>query len=186
MPNVNTGFDVIYQQNNGQPIVLSVPTTGHQQFKLGAGAVVGTFPNPVALIESGVHFPSRALSAIPFVVTIGGIISVGRGVGFQIDLNQGTGLTPAIASTGLITAPLGAGLYTDNFLLEIEGMWDPTSLNLRGIQYGWSGATQIAQSALVASAPANLAALQFNVAVTVLNTNAANQFTLTEFSGDLT
>jgi len=184
-PHYNTGFDVIYQQNNGQPIVLSFPAQGHQQFKLGAGVAVGTFPNPVSLIESGGHFPGRAASAIPFIVKAGGLITAGRGVQVQIDVNQGTGLTPSIASTGSFTTPLGAGLYQDNWVIEIEGMWDPTSLNLRGIQYGWIGGTQISQAALVGSAPANLAALQFNVAATVVNANASNSFTLTEFSGDL-
>jgi len=65
-------------------------------------------------------------------------------------------------------------------------MWDAVSLNLRGIAYGWAGATAVAQVTLVGSAPATLAALQFNVGVTVNNTNASNAFTLTEFSAELT
>lgn len=186
MSNVNSFADFILSSNNGQPLTLAIPTTGHLQFKQGAGVAVLNIPNPLATIDSALGFPGRAAQAIPITVRAAGTIQLGRGVQSQIDINQGTGLSPAIASTGLQISPLGAGLYLDNWLIEIEGMWDAASLNFRGNVSGWFGATSISSSTLVGSQPATLAALQFNVAVTVLNTNASNQFTLNEFSAELT
>lgn len=184
MSNLNTVADAIVKQNNGQPIVFATTTQIHASVSIGGAAVVITLPNPLATVDTGLPFPNRSAAGLPFIARIAGTLQLGRGVGFQIDLNQGTGLTPAIASTGLITSPLGAGLYLDNFLLEVEGLWDPTSLNLRGIQYGWVGATQIAQSALVLSSPAALANLQFNVGITIVNPNPSNQVTITAFDAE--
>ena len=184
MSDVNTVSDVIFRQNNSQPIVLTLATQGHFQFLLGAGPAVATVPNPMALIDSGVAFPGRSAQALPLLIRAAGLISSNaRGQVVQIDINQGTGLSPAIATTGLQTIPTGAGTYTDNWLMEIEGLWDATSQNLRGIVYGYFGPNNIAQATIVNSAPAALANLQFNVGVTwpgptVLTTT----LTLTELS----
>lgn len=185
MSNTNSFSDVIYQQNNGQPIVLSVPKQGHTQFMLGASPAILTVPNPMALIPSSVAFPGRAAQTLPLVIKAAGTFSLGRGVSYQLDINQGTGLTPAIASSGLQITPLGAGLYLDNWFIQITAMWDSASLNLRGYVEGWVGNISISQATLVNSAPATLAALQFNIAATVTSANPSNSFTLNEFSGDL-
>jgi len=186
MSNFNSIVDVIYKQNGGQPIVLNPTTVGHFQFSIGSAAAIATVPNPASFSDDIGLFPNRALNALPFVVRAAGLVQTGRGVPFQIDLNQSTNPTPTIATTGPYTTPLGTGLFQDNFLLEAYCMWDPTSTNLRGIQYGWLGANQISQTAILSGVqPASLAALQFNVAVTVLSANPGNQFTLTEFSIEL-
>lgn len=183
MPNVNTITDVVYSQNNGQPIVLPFPTTGHAAFSLGAGVALASIANPMALVEANKTFPNRSAQALPFVIRACGTMSLGGQVRYQIDINQGTGLTPAIISTGLITG--GAGPYNDNWLLEAECLWDATSTQLRGIYYGFAGPNSVAQSAIVSSTPAALANLQFNCAVTVTNANAANTFSLTSFTIEL-
>lgn len=185
MSTVNTFADVILHQNNGQPIVLPFLTTGHQAFQIGLAPAVLTFPAAMIPINTNVGYPGRAPSAISVTMIAAGTMTLGRGVTYQVDINQGLNLTPAIASTGAIISPTGAGLYNDNWYLEIDGMWDSTSLNFRGVYYGWAGGTSISQTALVLSSPATLAALQFNVGVTVTNLNAANTFSLTEFSVDL-
>jgi hypothetical protein len=185
MSNVNTVQDAIILQGRANPVTLAFTTAGHVPFGGSASPLVLSIPNPAVLAISGDTFPGRALDGVPFLISAGGKMTLGRGVEYQIDVNQGTGLTPSIASTGAQTSPLGAGLYNDNWYLECECMWDSASLNLRGIYYGWAGSTQIAQAPLVTSAPANLAALQFNVAVTVVNANPANVFTLTEFAVEI-
>jgi hypothetical protein len=185
MSNLNSVADVIIHQNNSQPITLSVPAQAHTQFLLGANAALLSIPNPMATVDSALAFPGRSATAVPILIKAAGTMQLGRGVVYQIDINQGTGLTPAIATTGPQTSPLGAGLYNDNWSLTIEGMWDATSLNFRGIFYGWCGLGSVAQATLVGSAPAALANLQFNVAVTILNANASNAFTLNEFSASL-
>lgn len=186
MSNFNSVADVILHQNQGNPLVLSIPTTGHQQVQLGAGPAILTLPNPLALVDTPGTFPGRAASAIPFILRVAGLLQFGRGVEYQIDINQSTSLSPSIASTGLVTAPLGTGLYQDNFLIECECIWDPISTNLRGIQYGWFGSNQITQSSILSGIqPASLAALQFNIGLTILNTNASNQITINEFSAEL-
>jgi hypothetical protein len=185
MSNRNTVADVILHSNNGQPLVLSATTPGHFQVQLGAGAAVLNIPNPLAAIDENGLFPGRAATSISFIVRLAGLIQMGQNARFQIDLNQGTTLSPAIASTGLITSPTEtSGPYQDNFLIEAVCLWDPTSTNLRGIFYGWIGGTAIAQTALVLSSPASVAALQFNVGFTVINANPSNQLTVTDFSAD--
>lgn len=182
MSNFNSTVDVIYQQNGGNPIVLAFPTTvGHRQFQIGAGAAVATVPNPLVAIDADKTFPGRAAVALPLTIKAAGTWTLAAGVRYQIDINQGVGLSPAISSTGLIVNPTTGN---DNWLLEVYALWDPASTNLRGIQYGWSGNTTVAQAGIVLSSPASLAALQFNVGVTVLGPNPTNSFSLTEFSVD--
>lgn len=186
MPNVNSVCDVIYQQNNGNPIVMTVTTPIHQAFQIGSGNAIATVPNPQALIESAVAFPGRSAQAIPFVIRAAGLVTFSaRGKAFQIDINQGTGIATQIATTGLFTTPLGAGSYNDNWCLEVLCMWDSASTQLRGTFDGWVGGTVITHKMLnSAPAPANLAALQFTVGVTVNDPTvvAPTTFTLTEFS----
>src|SRR5215831_2319644 len=175
MSNVNTIADAIIQNGQVTPVTLALTTQAHTQFKYSNGAtVLLTVPNPEYPIDTAIPFPPRSLDAIPFIIRAAGKIQLGRGVVWQIDINQGSGLTPAIVTTGAQTSPLGAGLYQDNFLIEAECMWDSSSTNLRGIQYGWAGNNSIAQSQIVLSSPANLAALQFNVAASVQNANPGN------------
>lgn len=183
MSNVNTVVDVIQRQNAGNPVVQAFPTTvGHTQFSYGVGnPVIASVPNPMALIDADKTFPGRSAQAYPLVIKAAGTLTLAAGVRYQLDINQGTGLAPAIASTGLIVNP---ATVNDNWALVIECMWDVVSTNLRGIFYGWSSSTNVAQSALVLSSPASLAALQFNVGVTVLGPNPTNSFSLTEFSVD--
>jgi uncharacterized membrane protein YbjE (DUF340 family) len=100
---------------------------------------------------------------------------------FQIDINLGTGLAPSIFSTGSVRL----GAVSDNWLVEIEGMWDPTSTFLRGISYGWIGGNSVAQTTLNSNTAASLAALQFNIGVTMLNSNPTNQVTVSVFDGEL-
>lgn len=186
MPQLNTVFDVIQRQNNGQPISLNFPTTGHQQFLLGSAAVVGTIPNPIALVDNGESFLNLSATAIPFTVTAAGTFQLGGQVEFQIDLNLGTGLTPVLASTGLQTA--GAGPFNDNWLIEIKGLWDATSLKVRGTYSGWAANNTfsgVLNGGSAGNTAAALANLQFTPAVTCLNANSINTFTLTEFSGNL-
>jgi hypothetical protein len=180
MSNASTVTDAILQQNNGQPITLAATTSLHQSFQLKGGTVNITVPNPMACIDSQVLFPSRSAAGLTFVVRAAGLVTGGER--YQIDINQGTGLTNTIASTGLALN----GLTADNWALFAVCLWDPISLNLRGIYYGWSGNQQVAQAALVTSTqPANLAALTFNCAVTIANSNPNALFTLTDFSCDL-
>lgn len=183
MGNFNSTVDVIQRQNGGNPIVLAFPTTvGHQQFGYGIGnPAIASIPNPLFSVDGDKTFPGRSAQGYPFVVKAAGTWTLAAGVRYQIDINQGTGLAPAIASTGLI---INATTTSDNWLLEFIGMWDAVSTNLRGVFYGWSGGVNIAQAPLVLSSPASLAALQFNVAATVLGPNPTNSFSLTEFSAD--
>lgn len=180
MANANSFADVINRQNSGQPITISSSTTLHQSFLLSGSPAVLTVPNPMASIDAGEFFPGLAASAKPFILRAAGY-SIG-GEKFQVDIvNSATALTPVIASTGLYNN----GLTADNWLLEVECMWDPTSLNLRGIYYGWAGTSAITQASLLgAPAPASLAALQFNVAVTIATANANAQIVMTEFAGE--
>jgi hypothetical protein len=191
MSNFSSFVDVINQQNLGQPLTYSTAgSSAHVVMPLAAGTPNGganavlNVPNPMALAESAnATFPGRAASARPFIVRAAGTISLGGGVQYQIDINLGTGLGTAIASTGL--QKLGAANLSDNWLIEIEAMWDPQSTNLRGFFYGWYGATSIAQNGLLAQpAPASLASLQFNVGVTFLQ-NSFNTITVNEFSAEV-
>lgn len=183
MANVNTAAEVILQQNQGQPIVLSFGSgPGHKQFMIGAGAAIVTVPNPLLSSLSGVPFPPRSASAIAFVLRATGTITLGGNEKYQIDINQGTGLSPAIASSGSVFGAIGGG--TDNWLIEATCLWDPTSTNLRGYFGGWVGPTVLGNTALTLSQPASLANLQFNVGVTITNANPVNSATLTELAID--
>ena len=186
MSNFNTVSDVIQQQNAGNPIVLSFGSSvGHKQVVLGAGAAVLTLPNPLAASDWPGTFGGRAATAIPFIVRAGGTITApGSGV-FQIDINLGTTLAPVVASTGSVRLQPVLTSVNDNWLIEIEGMWDPTSTNVRGIVYGWVGSLAIAQAAINSNTAPSLAALQFNIGVTMLNANPANQVTVSIFDGEL-
>jgi len=180
MSNINSVADVILRQNNGQPIVLSSTTPIHSSFQLGTSAAQCALPNPLAAIDSADKFPNRNVGALPFILRAAGYVI--SGAKFQIDINLGTGLTQTIATTGLYTN----GNANDNWLLEVEAMWDPTSLFLRGLYYGWAGNSAVAQAALASvQSPANLAALTFNCAVTVPSANANFAAYLTEFSAEL-
>jgi hypothetical protein len=180
MSNGNTIADAILQQNNGQPYTIAATTTLHQQFGKGGVAVQVTIPNPMALIDSSELFPGRAASGLPFIIRAAGLVTGGEQ--YTIDVNLGTGLTQQIMTTGNAIN----GRVADNWLLEGECLWDPTSLFLRGIYYGWAGPAGVNQSSLAtAQQPANLAALTFNCAVTIINANVNALFTLTEFSIEL-
>ena len=186
MSNFNTVSDVIVQQNAGNPIVLSFGSSvGHKQVLLGAGAAVLTLPNPLAAADWTGTFGGRAATAISFIVRAGGTITAPGAGKFQIDINLGTTLAPPIASTGLVQLQPVLTSVNDNWLIEIEGMWDPTSTNVRGIVYGWVGALNISQAVLNTNTAASLAALQFNIGVTMLNANPANQVTVSIFDGEL-
>jgi hypothetical protein len=179
MSNVNTVADVIIGQNAGQPITLAASTTLHKAFSIGGSAAVLSLPNPLALIDSATTFPGRAAQAIPFLIRAAGT-GGGGGELYEITINQGTGLTPVIAKTGLFSG------VADNWLLEAECMWDSASLFLRGFFYGWAGAVLVGQAALSSViSPANLGALQFTCAVQIQQANANASFSLTEFSAEL-
>jgi hypothetical protein len=180
MSNPNTISDAIMQQNNGAPIVLAATSTLHKSFSLGGAAVVISVPNPMAGIDSSTNFPGRSAGGTSFLIRAVGQVTGGEP--YTIDINQGTGLTPTIASTG----NAANGRTADNWSLEVLCSWDPTSLFLRGIFYGWAGPNQVAnQSLLAVVSPANLAALVFNCAVTISSANANASFTLSDFSIDL-
>jgi hypothetical protein len=181
MSNGNTIADAILQQNNGQPFVIAATTTLHKQFGFpGNVPVQVTIPNPMALIDSSELFPGRAANALPFIIRAAGTVLGGEQ--YTIDINLGAGLTQQIATTGNAIN----GKTADNWLLEAECMWDPQSLFLRGIYYGWAGPNGINQASLAtAQQPANLAALTFNCALTIINQNANASFALTEFSIEL-
>lgn len=190
MANRNTVADVIREQNNGQPIVLSLANRGHFAFQLNGANAVLSVPNPLAPSNDGGPSPvfNAAAQAVPFTVAACGLLSsTARGQQYQIDLNLGTGLSPAVASTGLITIPNGAGTELTNWGLIFEGMWDSASTKLRGIYYGWAGQVSVAQAGVLAApTAAALANLQFTCAVTVPGaTLGTTSFTLTEFSVDL-
>lgn len=183
MSNINSAADAIYQQNQGQPIVLSFGSNpGHKAFSIGGNAVLLTVPNPLLSALSGVPFPSRSAQGLSFVLRAAGLHTLGGNEKFQIDINQGAGLSPAIITSGVITSAPGGG--SDNWLLEATCLWDATSLNLRGYYEGFVGPNNVAQAAITGTAPAALANLQFNCAVTVTNANPVNQFFLTDFSVD--
>jgi hypothetical protein len=184
LSNFNTVSDLILRQNAGQPIVTSFATPGHYQVQLGAGAAVLNLPNPLAAIDTTGVFQGRAATAIPFIVRAAGLITAPGSSAFQIDLNLGTALAPTLFSTGITRLQPVLTSTNDNWLLEIYGLWDPTSTFVRGIGYGWVGSLAVAQSALINNTAANLAALQFNIGITGLNANPSNQLTLTEFSAD--
>jgi len=181
MSNVNSVADVILQQNNGQPITLASTKTIHQSFQLGSSAALLTLPNPLALVDAAQPFPGRAAQAIPFLIRAAGTVIGGEQ--FQIDIVQGTGLTPVVATTGLDTQ----GRVNDNWYLEASCMWDSASLFLRGMYRGWVGNVTFGWLPLAGTpiSPANLASLQFNVAVTIASANANASFSLTEFSAEL-
>lgn len=185
MSNFNTVADLILRQNNGQPIVTTFPSTvGHQQVMLGAGAAVVTLPNPLATSDTTGLFQGRAATAIPFYVRAAGLITAPGSGSFQIDINLGTALAPTLFSTGNSRLVPVLTSTNDNWLLEIEAMWDPTSTFVRGIGWGWVGSQQVAQAAINNNTAANLASLQFNIGITFLNANPTNQLTVTEFSAD--
>jgi len=185
MSNFNTVADLILRQNNGQPIVTPfVSTVGHQQVQLGASAAVLTLPNPLAATDTTGVFQGRAASALPFYIRAAGLITAPGSSAFQIDINLGTALAPVLFSTGVQRLQPVLTSTNDNWALKIEGMWDPTSTFVRGIGYGWVGSLQIAQAALVNNTAASVAALQFNIGITFLNSNPTNSLTVTEFSAD--
>jgi hypothetical protein len=178
--NGNSFADVIVLQNNKQPLTLSSTTTFHGSFQMGGSAALLTIPNPMTVaIEGGEFFPGASAQGKPFIMRAAGLVTGGQR--YQIDIVQGTGLTPVVASTGLSQG----GLQNDNWLVEVQCMWDTSSGFLRGIQYGWVGATAITQQALSQSISGlTLTTLQFNVAVTIATANANALFTLTEFSAE--
>ena len=185
MSNFNTVADLILRANAGNPIVTSFPgTIGHQQVMLGASAAVLNLPNPLAAIDTTGVFQGRAATAIPFYVRAAGLITAPGSGAFQIDINLGTALAPTLFSTGNTRLVPVLTSTNDNWLLEIEAMWDPTSTFVRGIGYGWVGAQSVAQVALNSNTAVSLAALQFNIGITFLNANPSNQLTVTEFSAD--
>jgi hypothetical protein len=185
MSNGNTISDAILQQNNGQPFTIAAAGTLHQAFGFNKAGVLTpvqvTIPNPMSLIDSSELFPGRSAAALPFIIRAAGLVTGGEQ--YTIDINLGVGtLNQQIATTGLALN----GRTADNWLLEVECMWDPTSLFLRGIYYGWAGSAGINQASLATvQQPANLAALTFNCAVTIAQANANALFSLTEFSAEL-
>lgn len=189
MANRSTVADVIRQQASGQPLLLALATQGHFAFQLNGANAVLSVPNPLAPSNDGGPSPvfNAAAQGVPLTLAACGLISsTARGQQFQIDINLGTGLAPAVASTGLVSVPLGAGAYQDNWGIIVEGMWDSTSKNFRGIYYGWVGATAIAQASLNgAPAPSSLSGLQFTCSVLYPGaTVGTTSFSLTEFSAD--
>lgn len=190
MATLVTVADVIRQQNAGQPILLALANQGHFGFQINGANAVLSAPNPLAPSNAGSNSPvsNAGAQAVPLLITAAGLVnSTARGQQFQIDINFGTTLAPAIASTGLISIPLGAGAYQDNWGLQVEGMWDATSQNFRGIYYGWVGASQVAQAPVNGSPKASaLSGLQFTCAATLPGpTIDTTSFTLTEFSLDI-
>ena len=185
MSNFNTVADVILHQNNGNPITLAFPgNVGHQQILLGAGPAVLSVPNPMSAINWTGEYVGRAASIIPFSIAAAGTITAPGAGALQIDINLGTALAPAIASTGIVRLSPSSE-QADNWLLAMECLWDPTSTNVRGVFYGWVGNVNIAQQVLLTNTATGLTNLQFNVGITFLNANPLNSITLTEFSADL-
>lgn len=179
MANANSFADVILRQNNGQPLIINATTTIHQSFLLNGVAALLNVPNPMVSINAGEFYPNLSADGRPFILRAGGKVLGGEK--YQIDIVQGTGLTPIVATTGLATN----GLAADNFLLEAECMWDSQSQNLRCIYYGFVGNQAVNQAGVVSSIQvASLANLQFNVALTIPTANATASVQLTEFSGE--
>lgn len=179
MANANSFADVINRQNGGNPIIIQAPTTLHQNFLLGGAAALLTVPNPMSSIDAGEFFPNFSADGRPFILRAGGKVTGGEQ--YVVEVNLGGTLNQVVATTGLSSN----GQVADNWLLEIEAMWDSTSTFLRGIYYGWAGATQVSQGTLATvQKPANLAALQFGCAVQIASANANALFSLTEFSGE--
>ena len=181
MSNRNTIADVINRQNNGQPLVITSTTTLHQSFNLANGSqAVLSIPNPMAPIDGVAPFPNFSADGRPFFIKFAGKVLGGEK--FQVDLVQGLGLVNVVASTGLYTN----GLTADNFLIEFTGMWDSQSLFLRGFYEGWVGNVSVGNLVAVASnQPANLSAVQFNLALTINTSNVNASVAITEFSADL-
>lgn len=180
MANQNAIADVINRQNNGQPLVISSVSTVHQSFLLNGSAALLTIPNPMVAIDAVVQFPNFSPDGRPFLIRLGGKVLGGER--YQIDLVQGTGLTPVLASTGLSIN----GLVADNFLLEVECLWDSQSQNLRCISYGFAGPTVVAQASAATSIQvATAAGLQFNAALTIATANVNAVVQLTEFSAEV-
>lgn len=189
MPNLNTIADAIQVANAGNPVTLANPI-GHLPFAVGGGTVVLSIPNPMALIEgSPSEFAGRSAQGLPLVIRASGLYTYAPFGTFRIDVNQGTAVAPAIATTGLITAGASAaGLTSDNWSFKIDLMWDALSTNLRGVYSGWIGSTLIDLTALDGGSlvtVASLAALQFTVAVTGFSSNPGNLFTLTQFDASV-
>lgn len=180
MANRNTIADVINRQNNGQPLILSATTTFHGSFQLNGSTALLNIPNPMALIDASAPFPNFSPDGRPFLVRVAGKVTGGEK--YQIDIVQGTGLTPVAASTGLATN----GLTADNFFLEAECMWDSTSQLLRCLYYGFTGQQAVNQAQVISSITVStVASLQFNCALTIPTANANAQITLTEFSAEI-
>ena len=180
MANANSFADVINRQNGGNPIVIQSSTTIHQSFLLGGQPATLNVPNPMVSIDAGEFFPNLTADGRPFMLQATGKVTGGEK--YQIDIVLGTGLVNVVASTGLAAG----GLTADNWGLQFLGMWDSSSLFLRGLYWGWIGSVQISQAGIVTTSlqPANLAALQFNVAATIATANASAVLTLTDFSGE--
>lgn len=180
MSNGNTIADVINRQNNGQPLIIASANTVHQSFLLNGVAALCTIPNPMAMIDGGEFFPNFSPDGRPFLVRVAGKVTGGQK--YQIDIVQGTGLTPVLATSGVATN----GLTADNFLMEAECMWDSTSQNLRCFYYGFVGNQSINQAGVVSSIQVTtVASLQFNCALTIPTANANAVVSLTEFSAEI-
>lgn len=185
MSNVNTIVDAIIKEGQTTNYTVALATAGHVQFTNAGGGVISiAIPNPQYPSNTNVPYPGESIDSIPFVIRAAGIVTLGRGVQWQIDINQGSSISPAIATTGAQTSPTGAGLYSSNFFIEAECLWDSTSQKLRGIYYGFAGENQVAQAPIVPEAPSALSSLVFNVGVTFVNANPGNQATLTTFCID--
>jgi hypothetical protein len=166
--NLNSVVDVI-MQHDGQPIALSMSTTGHRLFQAGGSAVVLVL-----------NATTSSETALPFVLRVGGrVLNCTR---YQIDVTRNAALEPVIATTGLVAGP--SGPEPDSWLLEIKAMWDRRSQFLRGIFYGWAGGTAISLSALLPSLGKDPTELRFGVAVTVPVACSNADFLLTEFSAE--
>jgi hypothetical protein len=181
MANRNTIADVINRQNNGQPLVITSTTTLHQSFNLANGSqAVLSIPSTMAPIDGPAPFPNLTAQGRPFVIKFAGTVLGGEKI--QVDLVQGLGLVNVVSSTGLYTN----GLTADNFLIEFTGLWDAQSTLLRGFYEGFVGNISVGNLAIPGIIqPANLAALQFNLALTINTSNVNASVAITEFSADL-
>jgi hypothetical protein len=183
MPNLNNVANVIAQQNNGVPLVLTNPITSAKNFVLANGAVAAlNIPNP-AVILAGEAFPEYSLSAIPFSISIGGYFTAGTTATITLQLCLGVvaGTTPVFspsASQSLVSV-------SDNFSFSGRFFWDPVSTNLRGNMSGWVGTTTSSAVLSTVQTPAALSNLVFSLNAIFSASNSSNVVYVTEFGANL-
>lgn len=196
MSNLNTFADVLAQQNNRQPISMTLNATGNSPsysvngypFLLESGMAILDVPGQLNPIF-GPSLQARSSLNTPFKIRASGTYSVNAGTNCFVYLSllnaslQGLNLG-GVGNTNIQTT---SGTWFFEYTLSYDNAF------VRGFVDGWFGSVGssggIDAGSSVGPLPRSqsfLSTLQFVVSAAVLSGNpVGNVFTLTDFSADL-